>query len=94
MCIRDRYEADGQRLHYYGIAFAIDPVTREITQNKMIVSRDRFPETEKKRFDLGDITFTSGVLRGEDGTARVFTGLNDAYVGSAVIPDPFAEYEK
>lgn len=31
------YEADGQRLHYYGIAFAIDPVTREITQNKMIV---------------------------------------------------------
>lgn len=88
------YEADGQRLHYYGIAFAIDPVTREITQNKMIVSRDRFPETEKKRFDLGDITFTSGVLRGEDGTARVFTGLNDAYVGSAVIPDPFAEYEK
>ena len=89
-----KYEADGQRLHYYGIAFAIDPVTREITQNKMIVSRDRFPETEKKRFDLGDITFTSGVLRGEDGTARVFTGLNDAYVGSAVIPDPFAEYEK
>ena len=88
------YEADGQRLHYYGIAFAIDPVTCEITQNKMIVSRDRFPETEKKRFDLGDITFTSGVLRGEDGTARVFTGLNDAYVGSAVIPDPFAEYEK
>lgn len=87
------YEADGQRLHYYGIAFAIDPETRRITQNKMIVSSDCFPAVEKKRFDLGDVTFTSGILRQNDGTAHVYTGLSDANVGFAVIPDPFTEYE-
>lgn len=87
------YEADGQRLHYYGIAFAWDPATGEVTQNKMIVSRDCFPDADKKRFDLGDVTFTSGVIRRGDGTAVVYTGLSDAKVGSAVIPDPFEEYE-
>lgn len=87
------YEADGQRLHYYGMAFAIDPETRELTQNKLIVSRDCFPDAEAKRFDLGDVTFTSGLVRLGDGTVRIYTGLSDAHVGSAILPDPFAEYE-
>ncbi len=88
------YAEDGtQRLHYYGIAFAIDPETREFTQNKMIVSSDCFPLAESKRPDLCDVTFASGIVRLGDGTARIYTGLKDANVASAIIPDPFAEYE-
>lgn len=88
------YAEDGsQRLHYYGIAFAIDPETREITQNKIIISSDCFPSAESKRPDLVDVTFTSGIVRREDGTAQIFTGLKDANVASAIIPDPLKEYE-
>lgn len=88
------YEEDGQRLHYYGIAFAIDPKTRRLTQDKMIISGDCFPKVDGKRRDLCDITFTAGILRLGGGQARVFTGLNDTHVGSAMIPDPFEEFEK
>lgn len=88
------YVGGEQRLHYYGIAFAIDPDSRKITQNKIIVTRDSFPDGEKKRFDLGDVTFTSGIVRKADGTAEIYAGLSDALVGSALIPDPFIEYEK
>lgn len=88
------YEADGQRLHYYGIAFAIDPDTRRITQDKMIISGDCFPAVDGKRKDLTDITFTAGIRRLGGGKARVYTGLNDTHVGSAVISDPFDCYEE
>ncbi len=89
------YDENGkQLLHYYGMAFAIDPETREITQNKLIVTRDCFPESAKKRADLSDVTFTSGVKRLSGGLAEVYTGLSDAAIGYAVIRDPFEEYEK
>lgn len=88
------YAEDGsQQLHYYGIAFAVDPETREFTQNKIIISSDCFPSAASKRPDLADVTFTSGIVRRKDGTAHVYTGLKDANVASAIIPDPFTEYE-
>lgn len=89
------YDEEGnQKLHYYGMAFAIDPATHEITQNKLIVTRDCFPDSPKKREDLGDVTFTAGVKRLSGGLAEAYTGLSDAAIGYAVIRDPFEEYEK
>lgn len=89
------YDENGkQLLHYYGMAFAIDPETNEITQNKLIVTRDCFPDSPKKRGDLGDVTFTAGVKRLAGGYAEVYTGLSDAAIGYAVIRDPFEEYER
>lgn len=87
-------EGKGSLLHYYGVAFAVDPVTRALTQNEVIISSDCFPAVEPKRSDLADVTFTAGIVRGGDGTARVWTGLSDTHVGSATIPDPFVKYEK
>lgn len=87
------YEGQKAYLHYYGIAFAVDPATGKLTQDKMIVSSDCFPPVDCKREDLADVTFTSGIVRLGDGTARVYTGLADANVASALIPDPFEEYE-
>ena len=82
-----------QRLHYYGMAFVIDPKTSKISQNKIIISNDCFPRVEPKRPDLDDITFTSGIIRNEDNTALIYTGLSDSHVGEAIIVDPFIEFE-
>ena len=80
-------------LHYYGIAFALDPATGATTPTKIIISRDCFPPAPAKNPGLVDVTFTAGIKRGGDGTASVYSGLSDAAVGVAVIPDPFAEWE-
>ena len=81
-------------LHYYGTAFAINPDTLEITQPKIIISRNCFPYYPPKRERISDVTFTAGIVRNSDGTATIYSGLSDSAIGSAVIPDPFTEYEK
>ena len=80
-------------LHYYGMAFVLDPNSRALSQPRIIVTRECFPEGPAKLPRLRDVTFTSGILRNGDGTATVFTGLSDAQVGSAVIEDPFTQWE-
>lgn len=81
-------------LHYYGMAFVLDPYSVKMSVPRVIVARECFPEGPAKQPRLQDVTFTSGILRNGDGTATVFTGLSDAQVGSAVIQDPFTEWEK
>ena len=80
-------------LHYYGIAFIIDPYTRKMSEPSIIISRDCFPAGPAKAPRLSDITFTAGIVRGKDNTAVVYTGLSDAQIGSAIIDDPFFEWE-
>lgn len=80
-------------LHYYSMAFAINSDTREMSQTKIICSRDCFPEGFSKYERLKDVTFTSGIIRNGDGTATLYSGLSDCHIGKAVIPDPFLEYE-
>jgi len=88
-------EGEGRNriLHYYGMAFAIHPETREMTPVKIISSRDCFPEGPSKKPRLKDVTFTAGLVRNDDGTSTLYTGLSDCQVGKAIIPDPFMEYE-
>ena len=81
-------------LHYYGMAFVLNPCSRAFSQPRIIVTRECFPEGPAKHPRLRDVTFTSGILRKGDGTAEVYTGLSDAQVGSAVIEDPFTQWEK
>jgi hypothetical protein len=40
-----------------------------------------------------DVTFTAGIIRRDDGTAELYTGLNDCQIGKIVINDPLIEYE-
>lgn len=87
------YRSEDGLLHYYGTAFALNYETREVTDMKVIISRDCFPYCVPREPRLSDITFTAGVVRNGDGTAVVYTGLSDSAVGSAVIKDPFEEYE-
>ena len=85
---------DGKdHLHYYGTYFVIDPETCKTTDMNIIISRDCFPYFEPREERLSDITFTSGIVRNSDGTAKIYAGLSDSAVGSAIIKDPFIEYE-
>ena len=87
-------EGIGERmLHYYGMTFAIDAVSRRVTPCKIICSRDCFPEGPAKRPGLKDITFTAGLIRNDDKTATLYAGLSDCQIGKANIEDPFLEYE-
>lgn len=83
-----------QMLHYYGMAFVINPITKEFSKPEIIISNDCFPKVEPKRPDLVDVTFTSGIIRNQDNTATIYTGLSDSHVGKATIIDPFIKYEK
>ena len=84
---------DNKILHYYGMSFVIDPHTRKMSVPKIIISRDCFPDGPAKASRLKDVTFTSGIIRGDNDTALIYSGLSDAQVGSALINDPFTEWE-
>lgn len=84
-------QGDDKILHYYGMNFVLDPADGSFTQPRLMITRDCFPPADAKHPRLRDVTFTSGILRNGDGTAVVYSGLSDARVGSAVIPDPFIE---
>lgn len=86
-------EQNRERLHYYSIAFAIEPDTRKMTPVKIIASRDCFPQGEYKSLRVADVTFTSGVVRLEEGKAMLYSGLSDCQVGRLMITDPLLEYE-
>lgn len=88
------YVGDEQRLHYCGMAFCLDPATKETTPVKIVVTRGCFPDAPAKRPDLTDVTFTAGIERRPDGKAIVWSGLSDAHVGCAEIDDPFLAWEK
>lgn len=84
---------DERMLHYYGMTFAIDTVSRKVTPCKIICSRDCFPEGPAKSPGLKDVTFTAGLIRNDDKTATLYAGLSDCQIGKASIEDPFLEYE-
>ena len=88
------YEGTEQRLHYYGMTFCFDPNTRKASPVKLLTSRDCFPAAPSKRPDLTDVTFASGIERMPNGKAVIYSGLGDAFVGRAVIDDPFRDFEK
>lgn len=85
---------EGNIRHYYPMTFALHPDTRKYTPIKLIASRDMFPDGPAKRADLEDVLFSGGLHRHEDGTATLYTGVNDAEAHRIVIEDPFLEYEQ
>jgi len=81
-------------LHYYSMAFALDPDARRMTPTKIIADRACFPDGPAKEPRLRDVTFTAGIVRNDDGTADLYTGLSDCQVGRLRIEDPLSEYER
>ncbi|MEW6754056.1 MAG: DUF1861 family protein [Candidatus Latescibacterota bacterium] len=80
-------------LHYYSMAFAVDPRTRRFTQTKVIAARECFVEGPALQPRLRDVAFTAGIVRLPGGRAELWTGLGDLRIGRIEIEDPLVEYE-
>ncbi|WP_314587198.1 DUF1861 family protein [Paenibacillus terrigena] len=86
------FDTAGDR-HYYPMVFALDPLTGEHSDIKLIAVRNQFLPGAAKRPDLEDVVFSGGLVRHQDGTAHLYAGISDAEAQSATIPDPFAQFE-
>lgn len=80
----------GENRKYTGIAFELNPITRECTEMRIIATRDQFPTGPAKRPDLSDVIFPAGmVFDKEKNVASLYAGLSDAQIGVLQIPYPF-----
>lgn len=86
------FDDNGDR-HYYSTTFCFDPKTAEYTEMEIICMRKYLVEGEAKRTDLVDVLFSGGIIRNEDGTADLYTGVGDCEVHFVKIQDPFLKYE-
>jgi len=86
--------SEGNVRHYYGMTFALNPQTGKRSEMKIIAEKQDFGQSEYKRPDLIDVIFVGGIVRHDNGTASLYTGLSDAEGHLALIEDPFLEYEE
>jgi hypothetical protein len=87
------FDNEGNR-HYYPMAFALNPDTREFSDIELIATRSHFLEGAAKRPDLVDVVFSGGLVRKGDGTAVLYAGISDAEAQKITIVDPFIKYER
>ncbi|WP_116191329.1 DUF1861 family protein [Paenibacillus taihuensis] len=86
------FDAAGD-VHYYPMAFVIDPYTGRFTDIELIAVRSRFLPGEAKLERLVDVVFSGGLVRREDGTAELYAGISDVEAQCLTIKDPFLHYE-
>lgn len=84
-----------KKLHknYYPITFMFNPKTNIFTGMKIIVTRDYLPPGRSKAETLRNVLFAGGLVRCDDGTAIMYTGVGDAESYEIKMIDPFLEYE-
>ncbi|MGA9175214.1 MAG: DUF1861 family protein [Thermoactinomyces sp.] len=87
-----RFGEEGSR-HYYPMVFALDPVTGDHSEIRVIARRADFLDGPAKRPDLVDVVFSGGLVRKDDGTADLYAGISDAEAQRITIPDPFRPFE-
>lgn len=87
-----KFDEQGDR-HYYSSTFAFNVETGEYTPMKLIAIRANFADGAYKRPDLLDVIFSGGLVREENGKARLYCGVSDAEAHVITIEDPFLEYE-
>ena len=73
---------------YYPFTFKYDYQNGEISDSKIIATRDCFPASDAKRPDLRNIIFPGGMIVNGD-TAELYVGLSDAAAGICTIDNPF-----
>ncbi|MGD0463179.1 MAG: DUF1861 family protein [Tepidisphaeraceae bacterium] len=86
------FDGRGNR-HYYPMAFAVDPRTRQRSAIRIIARRSFFPPGPSKRPDLVDVVFSGGIVRNDDGTANLYAGTSDTAAAVVKLPDPFLQFE-
>jgi hypothetical protein len=84
---------DQAHRHYYPMAFAVDPITRQPSPIRIIARRSFFPPGSAKRPDLVDVVFSGGIVREHRGMVNLYAGTSDAAAAVVTLPDPFLQFE-
>jgi len=76
-----------KRKSYWAISFVLDPLTGEISNYRVIVTRDDFPPTPAKKPFLQDVVFPGEL----DYDHRLYAGLSDTSIGVKKVNNPYNE---
>jgi hypothetical protein len=76
--------------HYAAAWWTIDPTSLTASPPYLFAVRSDFPPGPQKRATVADVVFPGSLEALGDGWARLYCGLSDASVGSAIIPSPFS----
>ncbi len=72
------YFSEDNSKHYYSMSFIYNLSEKKALFLKIIARRDDLSIGESKREDLKDILFSGGLIRNEDGSAKLYVGAGDA----------------
>jgi len=75
--------------NYYPMTFVFDPETRSASNVQIIATAEQFPPIEVKKSDLESICYSGGLVRLDNGYARLYVGIGDTKAGRILIKDPF-----
>jgi Protein of unknown function (DUF1861) len=76
--------------HYAAAWWTIDPSSRTVSPPYLFAVRSDFPPGPEKRATAADVVFPGSLEALGDGWVRLYCGLSDASVGSAVMRWPFS----
>ncbi len=79
------YMSEGGISTYLNMSFVLAPDTLEVSDYKIIGTRNSFPGGPAKKAHLTDCAFTSGIVKRPDGRADLYSGIGDCQEGRAVI---------
>lgn len=65
-----------------------------IIEEKIIATRNCFPDYRAKKLHIADCTFPSGIVMREDGKCDLYCGISDSAEGRIVIDYPFEGFGK
>ena len=82
-------EPQGVKKSYYPITFIFDPETRLISDLKIIATTKQFPPVKAKKFDLGEVLYSGGLVSLGNDKVRLYVGIGDTEAGYIDIKDPF-----
>ena len=86
-------DKNGQNiLTYMNFSFIFDPEKHEVFDEKIIGTRNCYPDGPAKMPNLPDCAFTSGIVMREDGKVDLYSGLSDTEQGRIVVDYPFQGY--
>lgn len=91
-CYKAANEEGQEILTYMNFSFVYDPDKNSVMDEKIIGTRNCYPDGPAKMPNLPDCAFTSGIVMRDDGKVDLYSGISDCEQGRIVIDYPFAKY--
>ena len=91
-CYKNNNENGQEILTYMNISFVYDTEKHIVMDEKIIGTRNCYPDGPAKMPNLSDCAFTSGIVMRDDGKVDLYSGISDCEQGRIVIDYPFSKY--